>query len=290
MSDPLRTETSRTPEPASRAEREAKIEQLLLAGLDHYFARTIRPGDQRLDACAVPRPQSRARSRLYRTRPQRAGRASARIRGAAARRGRRRHGAATRSRPAGCSMPPWRAARCPTMYYELLSRSSGSSRVPRVHACPGGVRDAPPGARRAACRPSAHGVAWIGAQRSGAGRFIAAGVFAVSATRPNGVRWWSGRCRGVGRGPAATLQGAWKRPCCRCRVASEPALARARALVSGGKLRDALPLLESIRPTDPERGEADRLRADIQRQLIALGSPAGHSPSVIRRRARGFSR
>src|SRR3954469_22736700 len=38
MSDPLRTETSRLPEPASRAERDAKIEQLLLAGLDHYFA------------------------------------------------------------------------------------------------------------------------------------------------------------------------------------------------------------------------------------------------------------
>src|SRR6476659_10059123 len=38
MSDPLRTETSRLQEPASRAERDAKIEQLLLAGLDHYFA------------------------------------------------------------------------------------------------------------------------------------------------------------------------------------------------------------------------------------------------------------
>src|SRR6478609_8983265 len=38
MSDPLRTETSRTPEPTSRAERDAKIEQLLLGGLDHYFA------------------------------------------------------------------------------------------------------------------------------------------------------------------------------------------------------------------------------------------------------------
>ena len=47
--------------------------------------------------------------------------------------------------------------------------------------------------------------------------------------------------------------------------------------MSGGKLRDALPLLESIRLTDPERDEADRLRADIQRQLIAIGPP-GPSP------------
>jgi len=60
---------------------------------------------------------------------------------------------------------------------------------------------------------------------------------------------------------------------------ADTALARARALVSAGKLRDALPLLEAIRPTDAERGEADRLRADIQRQLIALG-PLPATPSV----------
>src|SRR5438128_4490906 len=37
MSDPLRTDASRA-DVASAAERDAKIEQLLLAGLDHYFA------------------------------------------------------------------------------------------------------------------------------------------------------------------------------------------------------------------------------------------------------------
>jgi len=41
--------------------------------------------------------------------------------------------------------------------------------------------------------------------------------------------------------------------------------------MASGRLRDAFPLLESIRSTDPERPEADRLRGDIQRQLIALG-------------------
>src|SRR4051812_15336232 len=38
MSDPLRTGIPREPHPATEAERDAKIEQLLLAGLDHYFA------------------------------------------------------------------------------------------------------------------------------------------------------------------------------------------------------------------------------------------------------------
>src|SRR5437773_7851189 len=38
MSDPLRTEAARTPDGAPDADRDRKIEQLLLVGLDHYFA------------------------------------------------------------------------------------------------------------------------------------------------------------------------------------------------------------------------------------------------------------
>src|ERR1019366_583307 len=38
MSDSLRTDRSRALDAASEADRDAKIEQLLLVGLDHYFA------------------------------------------------------------------------------------------------------------------------------------------------------------------------------------------------------------------------------------------------------------
>jgi tetratricopeptide (TPR) repeat protein len=38
MSDPLRTDLSRAHDDASAVDRDAKIEQLLLVGLDHYFA------------------------------------------------------------------------------------------------------------------------------------------------------------------------------------------------------------------------------------------------------------
>src|SRR6059058_2022791 len=38
MSDPLRTDPSETAHDASALDRDAKIEQLLLVGLDHYFA------------------------------------------------------------------------------------------------------------------------------------------------------------------------------------------------------------------------------------------------------------
>ena len=52
----------------------------------------------------------------------------------------------------------------------------------------------------------------------------------------------------------------------------ELALVRARALVAQGHLREALLVLELVRPTDAERADADRLRGDIQRQLIAVAS------------------
>src|SRR5438034_8043026 len=38
MSDPLRTDGSRALDAAPDADRDAKVEQLLLAGLDHYFS------------------------------------------------------------------------------------------------------------------------------------------------------------------------------------------------------------------------------------------------------------
>ena len=48
------------------------------------------------------------------------------------------------------------------------------------------------------------------------------------------------------------------------------AMARARALVASGRLRDAMAALDRVRPTDVQRADADRLRTDIQRQLIGL--------------------
>jgi hypothetical protein len=48
------------------------------------------------------------------------------------------------------------------------------------------------------------------------------------------------------------------------------ALARARQLAAGGQLHDALAALDLVRPTDAQKDDADKLRADIQRQLLAL--------------------
>jgi hypothetical protein len=62
----------------------------------------------------------------------------------------------------------------------------------------------------------------------------------------------------------------------------ELALTRARALAASGHLRDALVALESVRPTDPQKAEADQLRGDIQLQLLALTSvPAQPAPERV---------
>ena len=60
---------------------------------------------------------------------------------------------------------------------------------------------------------------------------------------------------------------------------SETAMNRARALFNSGRLHDALRALELIRPVDPLRGEADKLKAVIQRELVAdEPPPAARTP------------
>jgi len=61
--------------------------------------------------------------------------------------------------------------------------------------------------------------------------------------------------------------------------ASEAALLRARALRADGQLHDALRALERIGVDDPARADGDRLRAEIQRDLFAVaGVPIAVTP------------
>ena len=60
--------------------------------------------------------------------------------------------------------------------------------------------------------------------------------------------------------------------------ASEVALARAHDLYAAGRLRDAMRALDRIGIADPFRAEADRLRGDIQRDLFAAAGMPGLRP------------
>ena len=48
---------------------------------------------------------------------------------------------------------------------------------------------------------------------------------------------------------------------------------RARALFESGRLHDAMRAVELVRPTDPLRVDADKLKAVIQRELLAHQTP-----------------
>ncbi|PYQ88504.1 MAG: hypothetical protein DMG03_03715 [Acidobacteria bacterium] len=51
---------------------------------------------------------------------------------------------------------------------------------------------------------------------------------------------------------------------------AETALTKARGLAARGHLHEALTALDDVRSTDAEKADADSLRADIQRQLLAV--------------------
>jgi len=273
MSDPPRTETSRLPEPASRAERDAKIEQLLLAGLDHYFAGQY---DQAINvwtrALFLDRSHARARAYIERARSaqaerQRESEALLHDGAAAVRRGdytEARHLLDAAMARGGSDEVLALLERVDRLEHSARAGSTDAE----VFETPRLILEEPPSRRsRVALVALASLVVVI----------IAAGVFAVSSTAwgPLVQRALSRR---VDRS-ATTVPNARDTALLPTPRRSELALVRARGLVSGGKLRDALPLLESIRLTDPERDEADRLRADIQRQLIALGPPSLPSPT-----------
>jgi tetratricopeptide (TPR) repeat protein len=62
---------------------------------------------------------------------------------------------------------------------------------------------------------------------------------------------------------------------------SEIALDRAVALAESGHLYDALRAIDLVRPTDPLRGEADKLKADIQRKLLTFQTSPGGADLAI---------
>jgi hypothetical protein len=62
---------------------------------------------------------------------------------------------------------------------------------------------------------------------------------------------------------------------------TEAYLAQARALFAGGKLRDALRSLDRVPIGDALRSDAERLRADIQRELLAVAGAEASSASSL---------
>jgi tetratricopeptide (TPR) repeat protein len=263
MSDPLRTDPARALDGAPEPGRDAKIEQLLLLGLDHYFAAEY---EQAINvwtrALFLDRNHPRARAYIERARSALSERlrqseellhdgVEAFNRGDASEARRLLEAAMLQGAPSDQALA-------------LLDRLN------RLE--PGASPQVPGPAPR-----SGTGTGLLSVGRRTPGRrtrviawsatvlivVAAAAIFAV----PNLEEW-----RAVLTQPepqAAPSPPAAERPLPIPRRA-ETAISRARALAAGGRLHDALLALDTVRTTDPLLPEADRLRADIQQQLLAV--------------------
>jgi hypothetical protein len=245
----------------SELEREARVEELLLNGLDHYFA-----GQHELAinvwtrALFVDRGHPRARAYIERARGaiaerQREGEELIHTGAAAFERGE-----AETARRFLMS-----AVEQGTVTEEALALLE---RIDRLQAA-GGKPD-PRGERRAVVH---HGPAtaaavrrdrsWLGWVAAGIVLGVVGAVVVIGVVSTGGAQW-------ISRDPAAP-------PAAAVRARDEPLpvpsasdvwIARAQAQFERGHLHEALLALEGIRPGDPLSAQADRLKAAIQIKLL----------------------
>jgi hypothetical protein len=263
MSDPLRTDGSRASAAASDADRDAKIEQLLLAGLDHYFAAHY---DHAISVWTrvlfLDRSHARARAYIDRARSALAERqrqseellqhgVDAFQRGDGDEARRLVQAAIDGGAPADEALAVLeRLNRLdPILSVEAPSKSRPVRREPVA-----AVERPPTGWSRAFT-----GLVFV----------FALGAAVLYSAAVWGPLDWPASFP-LQRSAARVSGGVLRDSDFALPRRGELALARARAQVADGHLRDALVTLDTVRPTDSEKGEADRLRGEIQLQLLAL--------------------
>jgi hypothetical protein len=273
MPDRLRPETSHAADDLSFSEREVRVEELLLAGLDHYFAgeyeRAISTWTRVL---FIDRGHARAKAYIDRARS------------AVAERQRESEELLHRGVAAFNKGETESARRLLTSAVERGGSQEVAlaflQRLARLER-PGQAQDVAPGPRRRRLRrprrtaPAAERrrVAWflpvvvLG--------LVLVVAFYLQDSRERSAPFlflvdWQGETPTASRLPEEPLT---------VPRAAEIDLARARALLASGHPRDALRLVERVRPTDPLRAQADALREGIQRALLAGGlAPVVEAP------------
>jgi len=266
--------------PESERDREARLEELLLSGLDHYFA-----GQHELAinvwtrALFIDRGHARARAYIERARSaiaerQREAEELIHTGAAAFQRGEpetaRRllrsaveHGAATDEALA---------------LLERLDRLEAAS-VPQDARAP--RRESPrlPAVESDTRRRDRSWLIWIAAGVV-LGLAVAAVVIGVLWTR--GQRWLP-----LDSGPKIESSTRVREEPLPIPSASDVSIARAQAQYERGHLHEALLALEAIGPGDPLIAEADQLKATIQLKLLEAArsdrSPAGNDSDRARR-------
>lgn len=256
MTEPQRTDPAKTPALAD-AERAARIEELLISGLDHYFGGEY---EQAINIWTrvifLDRDHNRARAYIDRARK------------AIAERQRESEELLHRGLEAYNAGEVERAR-------ELLTRAVDQGApsdqalvlLGRMEQLEGTGFDLPLQRKRLPARRAADHTTpprrvrtwqWVGAGVGVAG--LCAAVYFGAAPAVSWLVNVPADARSFSQTPPEPL------PIVRT---ADTLLDRARNLYAGGHLHDALRLLEGIGIADPVRPEADRLRADIQRVLLA---------------------
>ena len=264
MSDPLRTNpTSHSPSSADGdAERDAKIESLLIAGLDQYFAAHYAQAiDIWTRALFLDRNHARARAYIDRARSAMAEQ-------------QRESEELLHNGVAAFERGEIEAAR--QMLNAAVQRGGAHevalaflTRIDRIHAATPVIPEPTTPPSRLPFRPRT-----VTAKREGSRWLSVIFGFVLVAAAAVAVASWD-QIRGMvpvltpgpndGLAPARVVQEPLVVP-----RSAEAALERARALFEGGRPYDALRAIDLVRPTDPLRAEADRLKATIQRELLAF--------------------
>jgi tetratricopeptide (TPR) repeat protein len=276
MSEPLRTDPSNATDAASERDRDAKIEQLLLAGLDHYFTAEF---DQAINVWTrvlfLDRNHARARAYIERA----------------------RSAVAERQRESEELLQTGLAAfhrgeggEARRLLQDAISKGAPSDealavldRMSRLEQSPATTR--PPAATRVDRLPLPTVHARGGKRVWG----VVVSLLVIAVVAIGGVAvatetfdWRALVSFQPPSSPAPStslpLEASLPLP-----LKAETAFERARGLQAGGRLRDALATLDLIRPTDAQKADADRLRADIQKQLLGMASADGGSPPASRK-------
>lgn len=268
MADP------RPAEALSGAEDEARIEHLLVTGLDHYFAGEF---EQAISLWTrvlfLDRTHDRARAYIDRARSAQAERQ--RISEALVHEGLE-------------AFDKGEVVRARALLSDALDQGASHDvalgvlgRIDRLDAGMKSTSPAMPAVRRRVfARPPSS--ALDNPQRGTMARWLAsvAGMVLVGAVAfvlvaPNGVSEWFPAQATTGAPAAITVPP----PPLPVPSPTEAYITQARSLFAGGKLRDALRVLDRVPVGDALRPDAERLRADIQRELLAVAGAEASSAS-----------
>jgi hypothetical protein len=261
MSDPQPTDPLHASGPTGDADREARIEQLLLTGLDHYFAGHF---EQAINVWTrvvfLERHHDRARAYIERARSAQAERQRevdellhTGVAAYDAGETDKARDFLTRAVAEGSDTAH--------VFLDRLNRMGGSPVVADVRPVAHDVRQSIPAVKVAI----PHRTGWIAASIAA----VAVAIAMLVGGLPIGT--WLSELQGA---PESSIQAPPADPLPLVR-ASETTIVRARALYANGHLHDALRTLDRIDIADPFHADADRLRADIQRTLL---SAAGTRP------------